>query len=382
MTATAVVMGDVDLVRAVGLAGLPCALFALPDEPGRWSRHVGETLPWVDHWAVPEAVVELLLRYAADQEEPPVLMPQTDGDLLVLSRHREQLAGACRFALAAPELVEDLVDKDRFAALADRLELPVPPTRRLVAGDGRAAGDVDIAPPFVVKPLTRRVDRWAPEIAGAKARHVADVDALRNLLPKLTATGADVLVQTAIEGPEWRVESHHAYVDREGVFAAEFTGRKIRTRPARYGMSTAVELTDQPDVAELGREILRRTGLRGVAKADFKRDDRGRLHLLEVNPRFTLWHHPAAVAGQNVPAIVYADLTGRTRPPAGPVRAGIRWCDPLRDVLAAREHGVPARRWLRFFAGCEARSGVARDDLAPLLRGELWRRLRRPVTGG
>lgn len=382
MTATAVVLGDVDLVRAVGLARLPCALFGLPDEPGRWSRHVGDVLPWVDHWSSPQGMVELLLTYAAAQDEAPVLLPQTDGDLLVLSRHRDRLGGACRFALAGEELVEDLVDKDRFTSLAERLELPVPPTRRLSTVGGHGATDLDIAPPYVVKPLTRRTDRWAPKVAGAKASHVANARDLQAMWPNLAETGADVLIQTAIEGPESRIESHHAYVDSDGAVAAEFTGRKIRTRPARYGMSTAVELTDEPDVAELGREVLRRVGLSGVAKADFKRDTRGRLHLLEVNPRFTLWHHPAAVAGQNVPALVYADLTGQPRPPTGPVRPGVRWCDPLRDALAAREHGVPLRRWVRFLAGCEAKSGLAHDDPRPLLYGELWRRVRARIPGG
>ena len=38
-TAPAVVMGDVDLVRAVGLAGIPVAFFGPSDAPARYSRH-------------------------------------------------------------------------------------------------------------------------------------------------------------------------------------------------------------------------------------------------------------------------------------------------------------------------------------------------------
>ena len=55
-------------------------------------------------------------------------------------------------------------------------------------------------------------------------------------------------------------------------------------------------------------------GLTGVAKLDFKRDRSGKLHLFEINPRFTLWHHAAAIAGVNIPALVYADLTGAPWP--------------------------------------------------------------------
>jgi D-aspartate ligase len=93
-------------------------------------------------------------------------------------------------------------------------------------------------------------------------------------------------------------------VDVSGAIVGEFTGRKIRTFPRDYGHSTAVEIVSLPDVAEVGRDVVARLGVRGVAKLDFKRDDHGRLHLLEINPRFNLWHHPDAVAGVNLPAMV------------------------------------------------------------------------------
>jgi len=51
-------------------------------------------------------------------------------------------------------------------------------------------------------------------------------------------------------------------------------------------------------VRRLGRELTERVGLRGFAKFDFKRDPDGRLWLLQVNPRFNLWHHVGADAGQ------------------------------------------------------------------------------------
>jgi predicted ATP-grasp superfamily ATP-dependent carboligase len=114
-------------------------------------------------------------------------------------------------------------------------------------------------------------------------------------------------------------------------------------------------------------------GLRGVAKLDFKRDDRGRLHLFEVNPRFNLWHHPGALAGINLPALVYADLTGRPRPVNGYVRAGVTWCSLAHDLQAARQHGVSPIGWLRWMAAAEAKSGFAWDDPLPLPRAALWR---------
>ena len=174
-------------------------------------------------------------------------------------------------------------------------------------------------------------------------------------------------------GGEERIESYHAYVDHDGRVAAEFTGGKLRTWPLRYGHSTALVITTAPDVAELGRDILRRLGLRGVAKLDFKRGADGTLWLLEINARFTLWHHPGALAGVNVPAIVYADLTGGVRPPAAQARAGVRWCKMWDDVRAARAGHLSWARWLRWALGAEAKRAIAWDDPFPLVGAAAWR---------
>lgn len=368
---TAIVMGDMDLVRPLGLAGVRCALFALPGERARFSRHVGEVLPWIDHWQRPQEVARALAEFGARQAQPPVVFPQTDGDLLVVSRHREQLAGVVRHSLADALLIEDLVDKERFAALAERAALPVPRTQRMDPSSRKEPGDLDLRFPLVVKPIMRRHDQWAP-LSAAKARHVATPAELADVWQALLRDDLTVLVQEAIPGPESLVESYHAYVDASGEVVAEFTGRKIRTLPAQYGTSTAVELTHAPELAELGREIYARIGLRGVAKADFKRDRDGQLKLLEINPRFTLWHHPAALAGVNIPALVHADLTGRSRPLVTSATPDLAWCDPLPDLRAARAAGQSTADWLRWNRRCRARSGFAWSDPLPLLRADLW----------
>jgi D-aspartate ligase len=138
-----------------------------------------------------------------------------------------------------------------------------------------------------------------------------------------------------------------------------------------HGHSTALEVTDAADVKTLGRILVERLGLSGVAKFDFKRGPDGTLHLLEVNPRFNLWHHLGAMAGVNIPALVYGDLIGLPRPASVRARAGSRWCRVWEDLRAARAHGMPLLTWLPWALGCEAKSVVAWDDPMPLL-GAAW----------
>jgi D-aspartate ligase len=373
--ALACVMGDINMVRALGLAGIDSALVTLPGDPALYSRYTRTALFWDDFEKDPDGLVDALMRFGSAQAEPPVLYYQQDAQLLLVSKHRDRLSRAFRFLVPDPVLVEDLVDKARFQVLAERLGLPVPRTRRLRPGAEPDVPDLDLRFPLIVKPLTR-FKAWGGVGGEGKALQVDSPAALRDLWPHLVSAGLDLLAQEMIPGPETRIESYHVYADRDGAIVGEFTGRKIRTYPKAYGHSTALTITDAPDVADLGRELVGRLGLRGVAKFDFKRGPDGRLHLLEVNPRFNLWHYVGAVAGVNLPGLIHADLAGLPRPAPRRARAGACWCNITRDRLAAREDGVPLSAWVPWMLRCEAKA-VVWDDPMPFLRNMALRVFRK-----
>jgi predicted ATP-grasp superfamily ATP-dependent carboligase/CelD/BcsL family acetyltransferase involved in cellulose biosynthesis len=372
----ALVLGDVDLVRALGLERISSVVLSPPGSPVRYSRHTRAALPWHNAWERPEALVDALVRFGQAQPEPPVLFYQEDRTLLLVSRHRERLKEGFRFIVPDAELVEQAVDKARFQQLAGRLSLPVPRARTL-APDSTAPDDLDLTFPIILKPIVRVPSRWEPVAGPGKATSVSSVAELRALWPRLAAANLPILAQEMIPGPETCVESYHAYVDERGNLVGEFTGKKIRTLPAAYGDSTALETSDATDVRALGRAVLKRLKFRGVAKLDFKRGPDGQLHLLELNPRFNLWHHLGAVAGVNLPALVYGDLVGWPRPIVTQAQAGFRWCKPWKDAVAVRAAGVSLFSWLPWALRCEAKSGVAWDDPFPLFRAALWRGMNR-----
>jgi len=371
--ALACVMGNTiwNLVRALGLADIPCAVVTRPGGPTLYSRFTRAALCWKDFSVGADELVEVLVRFGAAQPEPPVLFYNGDVQLLFVSRYRERLAEAFRFVIADPVLVEDLVDKARFQLLAERLDLPVPAARPLYPSAGSAPPDLDLRYPVIIKPFTRR-EPWDALGAG-KALQIDSSAALRDLWPRLITLGTDLLAQELVPGPESRVESYHVYADQDGTIVGEFTGRKIRTWPTSYGHSSALVTTDAADVRALGRDLVQAVNLRGVAKLDFKRDPEGRLRLLEINPRFNLWHHLGAVAGVNLPALVYGDMVGLPRPRVELPRAGVHWCRVWEDLPAARASGIPFVTWLLWVLRCEAKSAMAWDDPMPLLRGALSR---------
>ena len=373
-SAVACVIGDLDLIRPLRLAGIRCVAVSPPESSVPYSRFVEEAVEWADPWTAGERLIDNLVRFAQGCDEPPVLFYESDGDALLISREQERLAGHLRFVVAEAALVEDLLDKARFDRLARRLGLPVPRSRALTPLPEGPPDDLELDFPVVLKPLTRRgFDRWANSAVG-KAVGVETPEQLSSLWPRVRKAGLDLIIQELVPGPETDIESYHTYIDDRGEVVGEFTGRKIRTRPRDYGFSTAVEITCNRELAELGRDLVRRLGLRGVAKLDFKRRGDNEFALLEVNPRFSLWHHPGALAGVNLPALVYADLTARPRPRISTPRPGVRWFDARHDAFAAREHGLPFWRWLAWALRAET---LAWNDPMPFLRGVGWHELRR-----
>jgi predicted ATP-grasp superfamily ATP-dependent carboligase len=361
-----------DLVRPLGRAGIRSTVVVEPGDVAAYSRFTRDAIPRADPTREPDMLQDRLMAYARTQPEPPILYYGQDSELLFVSRRRDRLQEAFRFAIAERELVEDLADKARFRELAHRLELPVP-RAAYVEPAASSFSDVELRFPLIVKPAAHGHGDWSAIAAGAKAVRVDDAKTLRGLWPRLAQAGLELVLQELIAGPETRIESYHVYVDPAGDRAGEFTGRKLRTHPADYGETTALEITDAGDVAELGREVTRRLGLHGVAKLDFKRDEQDRLHLLEVNARFNLWHHAGAVAGVNLPALVFADQAGLPRPRTQPARAGVRWIYHEHDARAARRQGVPLRRWLPWALASEAKAIVALDDPLPMVMGGLNR---------
>jgi D-aspartate ligase len=381
----ALVLGDIDLVRPLGRAGIPSVVLADPGSAARYSRHTRGVLPFSDRAPV-EQVVDALVRYGERQPEPPVLFYEDDHSLRMISRFRDRLREAFRFVVPDAGLVEALADKARFHELAARLQLPVPATRIVQPAREPLPADFPLAFPLALKPVTKSPAGWDAIAGGGKATAVASLAELQALWPRLAAANMSLVVQELVPGPETCMESYHVYVDERGHIAGEFTGRKIRTWPAAYGDSTALETTDAPDVLALGRALVKKLKLRGVAKFDFKRGPQpeGRLYLLEVNPRFNLWHHLGAAAGVNLPALVYADLTGQPRPEAVQARAGTQWCKPWKDFAAARALGMSLASWIPWALRVDAMSAAAWGDPFPLVRAGLWRgvaALKRKIAG-
>jgi len=361
---TAIVVGDLDLAWPLRDMGVGVTLIAPEGDPSRRTRtcRVGPARP--DPWHDPDELVRVLEEEAARSPATPVLYVEDDGSLLVASRNRERLSRSMHHALALPDLIEALVDKALFSDLAARVGVPIPATLVVQPDEDLRSGAVPY--PAIAKPITRPGGEWVTVGAGAKAVMVRDHAELGRVARRATLDGRALIVQEYLPGPESHLESHHAYVCRDGRIAGGFTGRKVRTSPRRFGYSSALVTTSAPEVERLGRMVIEATGLVGFVKTDMKRDAAGALRVLEVNPRPTLWLALGRAAGADLLAAGHADACGLDVPPVGEARPGAHWWNPVLDLRACLDGGG-VRDWWSFGIGAEVRSGMQLRDPAPFI---------------
>lgn len=350
-------LGGLNLVRAVGLGGIP-VIIASPqaDAPALSSRfvHGRLALPPLERR---EAVLETLLAAGgrlADALGRKVPLFYGDDDYLNLIREN-YAALAPFFSVIAnePEVARALIDKDRFEPFARTRGLPVPRTLHWDELDGWYA-------PVLVKPKVKMGYDDSPIFqrlfdGSGKARVFGSGPEI-TALPLARQLRDDLLLQEYVPGDDRHLWSFHGYADENGVLLASFSGRKLRTNPPLTGSSTYLELVHDNAFAFVGRHIAARVPLRGVFKIDFKQDSvTGAWRVLEINARFNLWHYLAARNGLNLPRIVYDYLVYGKRPASPPpYSVGARWLALRADyrayrALAARGE-LGAWAWLRSLA--------------------------------
>src|SRR5262245_22791801 len=191
--------GGMDLVRPLGLAGINCAVVTQPGSPSIYSRFTRAALYWTDFSHATEELVDALVRFGAAQPEPPVLFHTEDSHLLLVSRYRHRLKPVFRFVLGDEQRIEELVDKARFQELAERLHIPVPATRRIRTIGRSSPPSLDLNFPVIIKPTTRD-GTWSAMWEKRKALQVDTPAAMRELWPRLVASGGELLAQELIPG--------------------------------------------------------------------------------------------------------------------------------------------------------------------------------------
>lgn len=288
--------------------------------PGRWSRHAEGSVRYPDPYRDPLAAAARIAQ-ACRAEGVDVVVPVTDAVVSALESHRHLLPEGCLLAVADPERLELVRDKQATLDVARRAGVPVPETVRARGLAEALCAAERLGWPLVLKP-ERSVAAGGEGLEKFEVAYAADPSELEQRMARFEGRTA-VLVQELVRGHGVGVE----VLAHEGTILAAFQHRRLHEVPVTGGASAlrASEPLD-PDLLRHSEALIRAIGWSGLAMVEFKAGPTGP-RLMEVNGR--LWGSlPLAVkAGVDFPALA-VDLLRNGPPDAPPVlgryRPGVR----------------------------------------------------------
>ncbi len=373
--------GCLGVYRSLGRAGVPVyAVIGDPHSPVAKSRYVRGTLLWQPHLGegYPE-LIERLIDFGRRLGRRSLIVCTSDEMAVLVARHRADLTEHFILPDVDPELPAELADKRGLDTLGRRHGMATPAAVAVDTMTQLIALDAEMTPPLIVKSVALRGQVQSVE-------NTTLVQTREDLLAMADAWTEPfgVVLQEYLPDEDCEDWFTHGYCDAHSRAQVVFTGRKVRTWPARGGATAAAYTAANPTLAELARTFCAAVGYRGVFDIDWRYDRRtGRYNLLDFNPRvgaqFRIFENDAGI---DVVRAMHLDLSGRPVPNGHQIDGERFIVEPwdLASLLATRSHpldgmggaGRPRAAWLAFDDPMPVFAAAAtqiRDSIRTRMRG-------------
>lgn len=340
----ALVIGEMDLVRSLQAAGIPCHVASDSTvSPILFSRYPKKSFRLPDFSS--SAFIEALISIGQGFGTKMFLLCNDDRALLTISQSREMLLPYYAFLLPDIQTVESIYDKRQFSRLAQEQCLPVPATYLPISESELMKLLRHIPYPSLIKPAHRE-DWWGAEFKSAfgqyrKILRCDTPDELMQTFRKAKQIGSDILVQEYVEGSDSEMFNIDICVDDAHRIAGFYMYQKHRSYPIHAGTGSFVETMYDEELLNISRDVVERLKIRGFCNIQYKRGPSG-WKILEVHPRLSIWSFLGGLSGVNLVelgySLFYQDVRSTQSDDSGGrpgYRMGIRGMDIKRDVLAA-----------------------------------------------
>ncbi|UCG61156.1 MAG: hypothetical protein JSV52_12630 [Candidatus Zixiibacteriota bacterium] len=380
------------ITRALARSKIPSIGFSTPSwHPSWWTNSC--RLVSATAWTK-EAVVEDLVRVgSALPKKAPILITK-DETVMWVSEEREQLSRHYEINLPDDDVVNLLMDKQKFTELALAEGWPVPKTWFVNSREDLTSSLKEMVYPCILKPAVKNEEFRAK--APDKAWRVSSEKELIQVYEMVAQWEKEVVIQEWIEGGDDRVAYCLTYYNRDSRPLALYAGRKLRQWPIDCGVTALAEPAPKKwagDLIDLTDTIFRKVGYRGLGSIEYKmRLGSDEPVIMEPTVgRTNKQNEIAVVNGQNIPAIAYFDLIGSGYYPActnlKPVKLVDGWAEPRAAWLYFRDGRLSIPRWLADWRGKKRFMRLRLSDPGPYtaliyrnVRGVV-RRIVRLLTG-
>ncbi len=273
-----------------------------------------------------EGLIEALAAYRARLDHDPVLFLTREDGVATVAANRDRIPGY-HIAMPGRDVVEAMVNKDRFMPIAARAGLNVPRTVTL-----RSADDVallgKLTPPLIVKP-SEHVAAYQAQFK--KAYVFENAEAAAPTIPDMLAAAGELVAQEYVPGDDGSVYFCLAYFSADSDMLAAYTGYKTASWPPRVGGTAGCAPAPEAHarLAADTQAFFAAARFQGMGSLEFKRHAQtGEFYMIEPTACRTDYQSElATLNGVNLPAVQFADQMRRPLPNAQPAHR-FGWRDP------------------------------------------------------
>lgn len=372
------VLGELSLVHCIGTAGIPVITASERERTSTaYSRYSSEHVVFSSYES--EKFIDELCELGKKVGQKMVFVTYDDRVILNISKNRERLKEYYLFTLPDHKMVEQLLDKLLFCDLCEELDLPAPKSLR-VSSEKDLIQNIDMLnPPYLIKPAYRHF--WFHEdftkIVGdyKKAYTCSTSQELQKLYSKIQQINPNVVIQEYIVGEDRCMYDVNFHINEKGEAEGYVIAQKIRVYPPTAGWGSYVKTIHNQEIYDSCLDLIEKLNLRGLINIQFKQDNRtGDFKLIEIHTRTSIFDFLGAKAGQNIPALYYASLTGRQEVTSkeNDYRDEVKYIHVGRDlrlfILYGKSYDISWARWAKTYLEASVFDGLLLKDPYPAIR--------------
>lgn len=258
-------------------------------------------------------LLNFLIKYGKEQNEKIVIYPTHDHHTKFLAKYYDDLIHYYCIPIN-PETIPIVIDKKNQYLMCEKIGIPYPKTIFVNTQKEFEESIIKIKKmvfPLLIKPFSR-----AENPSGGFAFRVIEIknhSDFEKILPALKDyVNHGFLISEIVPGEPDNIWAYTGYLNDKSEVIAGWTGRKLTQRPYYFGVFSSARCEFNPVVEEQGIKLLKAFNFIGSGEPEFKYDHRDdKYKLMEINPRYMMWHIVGMQGGVNLPLIQYYHVTGR-----------------------------------------------------------------------
>ncbi len=254
---------------------------------------------------------------AANKDKVVLVIGCGDSYVKLCAENKDRFPANCVAPYVDGEMINRLINKEKFYALCDEMGIDHPATvihRAEMGHDFSLPFDA----PYICKPANG-VAYWEHPFEGNKKVFLCQTRAeLESVLDKVYASGYDdsMIIQDLIPGDDSYMRVLTSYSDQTGKVTLMCLGHVLLEEHTPHGIGNHAVILTEPDqeLCEKMKGFLETIGFVGFSNFDIKYDERdGKFKVFEINCRQGRSNYYVTGAGYNIAEWLVADRVEQER---------------------------------------------------------------------